>query len=213
MQRSSTRRRQGRPTSAVLTRAAIGQAALRQIDAAGYAAMTMKALAADLGVAPSALYNHVRGKHDLLRLVQDALMEQVDVSAFDDQPLRAAVADWARSYRDVFAAHPQVIQHISVLPVTDAPRTLDRYEAVASALAAGGVPPEQVVPVIVAFESFIYGSALDVGAPADIFEAGSADRSHPQFTAAVAAQHAATDDPAEEAFELGLGALLALVPA
>ena len=38
---------------------------------------------------------------------------------------------------------------------------------------------------IVALESFIFGSAYDVTAPADIFDSGSMAESTPNFTAAV----------------------------
>lgn len=206
------RRRSGRPAGAVLTREAIGQTALDLIDQHGYEAMTMKALAAELGVAASALYNHVANKADLWIPIQELLMGEVDSSAFQRLPLQRAMAAWARSYRDVFAAHPHVITGIARLPVAGSPQTLAHYEAVATALATAGLPQTRIVSVIVAFESFIFGSALDVTAPADIFDSGDGAQGHPVFAGAVAARAALPAHPADDAFDLGLDALLGVLP-
>lgn len=205
-------RRSGRPSGAVLTRESIGQAALDLIDAHGFEAMTMKALATELGVAASALYNHVESKAELLLPIQERLMGEVDSSAFQRLPLQRAMAAWARSYRDVFAAHPHVITGIARLPVAGSPQTLAHYEAVAAALAQAGLPQTRIVSVIVAFESFIFGSALDVTAPEDIFDSGEGSADHPVFAAAVAARAALPAHPADDAFDLGLDALLGILP-
>lgn len=207
------KRRTGRPTTSVLSLEGIAEAALRLIDAVGFESMTMKSLASELGVAPSALYNHVPSKAALWLPVQERLMGEVDVSVFQRLPLPSAMAAWARSYRDVFAAHPGVITGIAVLPVADSPRTLGVYEALASALSAAGLPDARIVSVIVAFESFIFGSALDVTAPENIFDSGEDAGEHPVFARAVAARAALPADPADDAFEQGLAALLALLRA
>ncbi|MDR2255162.1 MAG: TetR/AcrR family transcriptional regulator [Arthrobacter sp.] len=209
---TTVKRRTGRPKTSVLSIERIAEAALRLIDAAGFDAMTMKALAAELGVAPSALYNHVPSKAALWLPVQERLMGDVDVSVFQRLPLPSAMSAWARSYRDVFAAHPGAITGIAVLPVAGSPRTLGVYEAVASALSSAGLPDARIVSVIVAFESFIFGSALDVTAPEDIFDAGAEGEEHPIFSRAVTARAALPAAPADDAFEQGLAALLALLP-
>lgn len=206
------RRRTGRPHAGVLSREGIAEVALGLIDELGYEHMTMKALAAKLGVAPSALYNHVASKADLWDPIQEMLMGGVDVSGFDRLPLDRAMAAWARSYRDVFAKHPSVITGIAVLPVGNSPRTLGVYEAVATALSEAGLPAARVVSVIVAFESFIFGSALDATAPENIFDSGDAAELHTVFASAVAARAALPANPAEDAFDLGLSALLTILP-
>jgi AcrR family transcriptional regulator len=169
----------------------------------------MAALARTLNVAPSALYNHVSSKRDVLVLVQDHLTSFVDVSAFDAEPWDRAVRSWAWSYRDVFSKHTPLIPVIAVLPVTDAPKTLAMYEAVSAGFSRAGFPQERIISAIVALESFIFGSAYDVTAPADIFDSGSMAESTPHFTAAVArlAGHG-YENQADVAFELGLEALI-----
>ncbi|RKW70861.1 TetR/AcrR family transcriptional regulator [Galactobacter caseinivorans] len=210
---AASSRRSGRPAGSILSREVIGHAALELIDQHGFEAMTMKALATDLGVAASALYNHVENKAELWIPIQEQLMGEVDSSAFQRLPLQRAMAAWARSYRDVFAAHPHVIAGIARLPVAGSPQTLAHYEAVATALAQAGLPQTRIVSVIVAFESFIFGSALDVTAPDDIFDSGDGQQGHPVFAGAVAARAALPAHPADDAFDLGLDALLGVLPA
>ncbi|BAS06657.1 hypothetical protein AHiyo4_00790 [Arthrobacter sp. Hiyo4] len=131
-------RRAGRPAAAVLDLAGITAAALHLIGKNGYDGLTMAALARSLHVAPSALYNHVESKRDVLLLVEDHLTALVDVTAFAAEPWESAVRKWAWSYRDVFAEHTPLIPVIAVLPVTDAPQTLAMYETVSAGFRAAG---------------------------------------------------------------------------
>ncbi|MCU1573552.1 MAG: TetR family transcriptional regulator [Micrococcaceae bacterium] len=212
----AVRRRAGRPPRALLGTDKITRAALKLVELEGYRGLTMAALARRLNVAPSALYNHVRSKQDVLLLVEEDLMGRVEVSGFATDPWPDAVRAWAWSYRNVFARHAPLIPVIAVLPVTDAPRTLMMYEAVTTGFARAGWPEDQIVDAIVALESFIFGSALDVGAPADIFDTGTLAAQTPSFTAAVRRRAAAAQDngapgaaESDRAFALGLEALLA----
>jgi AcrR family transcriptional regulator len=206
---TTARRRAGRPSAAVLDKAGITAAALDLIGKKGYDGLTMAGLARLLEVAPSALYNHVASKRDVLLLVEDHLTALVDVSGFGVEPWEDAVRTWAWSYRDVFAQHTPLIPVIAVLPVTDAPQTLAMYETVSAAFLAAGFPQERIVSSIVALESFIFGSAYDVTAPADIFDAGSMAGATPHFTGAVQSLAAqGHHKPADVAFGLGLEALI-----
>src|SRR4051812_3388179 len=99
--RGAQRRRAGRPSAAVLDKAGITAAALELISRKGYDGLTMAALAKVLDVAPSALYNHVASKQDVLLLVEDHLMSLVDLSGFGSGTWEDAVRAWAWSYRNV----------------------------------------------------------------------------------------------------------------
>jgi AcrR family transcriptional regulator len=204
------RRRAGRPSSAVLDKAGITAAALDLIGRKGYDGLTMAGLARLLDVAPSALYNHVASKRDVLLLVEDHLAALVDVSGFANGTWEDAVRAWAWSYRDVFAQHTPLIPVIAVLPVTDAPQTLAMYETVSKGFRGAGFPQERIISSIVALESFIFGSAYDVTAPADIFDPGTMAGSTPYFTSAVQSLAGqGHEKPADVAFGLGLEALIA----
>lgn len=204
------RRRVGRPPSAVLDQDGITAAGLQLVRKSGYDGFTMAALARSLNVAPSALYNHVSSKREVLVLIQDHLTSFVDVSAFETEPWDQAVRDWAWSYRDVFSRHTPLIPVIAVLPVADAPKTLAMYEAVSAGFRRAGFPQERIISAIVALESFIFGSAYDVTAPADIFDSGSLAAETPNFSAAVASLgEQGYANQADVAFGLGLEALIA----
>jgi AcrR family transcriptional regulator len=203
-------RRAGRPVRSVLSRERITTAALDLIADAGYEGLTMSALARRLRVAPSALYNHAGSKQEVLGWVQDHVMTMVDFSAFADEPWNEAVRRWAWSYRGVFARHAPLIPVIAVMPITDAAKTLRMYEEVTRGFVRAGWPAGRIIPAIVALESFIYGSALDVAAPGDIFDSGSLADQFPVFTAAARSAAACVDgeSPADTAFRTGLDGLI-----
>ncbi|OUM42922.1 TetR/AcrR family transcriptional regulator [Arthrobacter agilis] len=194
----------------MLSKDRITGAALDLIAAEGYEGLTMSGLARRLKVAPSALYNHAGSKQEVLGWVQDHVMTMVDFSAFSRQPWDEAVRRWAWSYREVFARHAPLVPVIAVMPVTDAAQTLRMYEEVARGFLDAGWPEDRIVPAIVALESFIYGSALDVAAPGDIFDSGTLGDQFPVFTAAVrrAAAVPGADSAADAAFRAGLDGMI-----
>ncbi|WP_038550849.1 TetR/AcrR family transcriptional regulator [Corynebacterium glyciniphilum] len=222
--RTGRARRAGRPSAPVLDRGRIADAALAIVTDEGQSRLTMKRLADRLGVSVSALYNHIANKADLLLLVEDAVMSRVDASALGElvdaqspaTTLPDALRSWGRSYRDVFAAYPELVPLIATMPVSGAPATRRMYETVAAGLVAAGVPRAQVVTVIVSFESFLYGSAMDANAPTEIFSSAPEESDAPTFQAAVGAFTArVTDAPscavnpyADDPFEWGLQALV-----
>lgn len=216
-------RSKGRPSQALLSRKKIADSALRIIEDSGYDKLTMARIARQMGVAPSALYNHVRNKHELLILVEDAVMAQVDTALLDaalagkHDPV-AAIEHWAESYREVFARHAPLVEVIASVPVSGAPRAVQMYEKVARVFELAGVEEELILPRVIMLESFIYGSALDVNAPATIFEvpadyeveAPTLRKSRAAWAASLSQAAGEENNPfAEQPFRLGLQALLA----
>lgn len=205
----TNRRRAGRPRAGVLDHELIARAALELLAERGYASFTMSALAKSLGVSPSALYNHVTSKQELMQWIQEILMAGVDSSVFATLPLDEALFEWAQTYRDIFAEHAPLIPLIAVLPVSESPRTLEMYEEVANGFVRAGHDRATIVPTIVAIESFIFGSALDATAPLDIFDPGQYAGKLPHFEGALAAQRATGRNSADMAFIIGLRAIIA----
>ncbi|UOR01019.1 TetR/AcrR family transcriptional regulator C-terminal domain-containing protein [Leucobacter allii] len=207
----SARRGAGRPKRRVLSRRLILETGLRLMDAHGVDRAGMRAIADELGVRPSSLYNHVAGTADLIAGVRELISDRIDTGVFAAAPWDAALEAWARSYRSAFAAHPPTIALLAVTPLAERSDTTRMYDAVVAGLVRAGWPPERVLTVIVALESFILGSALDYEAADDMFEPGPrADV--PAFTAAYRAREralaASGTRPADAAFELGLRALV-----
>lgn len=205
----ATRRRAGRPRSLVLDGDLIAKTALKLVNDGGYSKLTMSGLAKTLGVSPSALYNHVESKQEIMQLIQEIVMDDVDSSVFESLALGEALLRWAATYRDVLAGHAPLIPLIAVLPVSGSPRTLEMYEKVATGFAKAGWHQADIVPAIVAVESFIFGSALDATAPLDIFHPGKKAGQLPNFEGALDAQRATGSNSADAAFHTGLRAIIA----
>ncbi|CAL8900228.1 TetR/AcrR family transcriptional regulator [Kocuria varians] len=218
MTQVSPDRGRGRPRTPILTRRRITNAAMDLIQTSGYRSLTMSALAAQLGVSASALYNHVGSKRDIMILVQDRVNEEIDCSGFEVEEWDAALEIWARSYRDVYSRNIPLIPVIAVLPVANSPHTLVMYEKVTAGLMKAGWPEPWVVNAVTAVESLVFGSAYDATAPDDIFDPGDLNDVAPIFSAAVASRdlvltldedEVEVRSGADAAFDLGLRCLLA----
>ncbi|WP_258933983.1 TetR/AcrR family transcriptional regulator [Nesterenkonia pannonica] len=159
------RRGRGRPRQPILSGQAITDAALKIAADRGHHQLTVASLARELGVSASALYNHVRSKDELMLWVQDRLNEEIDASVFDRLPWHEALIAWARSYRNCFARNTAMIPIMAVLPIADAPRTLDMYERVIRGLTDAGIDPQDALEIIVAVEAYAFGAAYDATAP------------------------------------------------
>ena len=96
-----------------LSRTRIVDAALAMIDRDGAEAFSMRLLAAELGVTPMALYNHVGGKLELLRNVAGQMLAEIE---FDNgtQDWRERVAGCFRALRDACLRHPGAARLLEV---------------------------------------------------------------------------------------------------
>lgn len=207
-QQARSGRGRGRPSSPILSRERVTAAAIRIVTDQGYRHLTMASLSRELGVAASALYNHVSSKRDVLVLIQDRINEQIDCSAFTSRPWDQALRQWARSYRRCFMEHTALIPVMAVLPVADSPRTLRMYERVTCALRDAGIVGADAVDIIVGIEALVFGAAYDASAPTDIFDPGGLEDLAPTFTRFAAQRSADPREAADRAFELALDALI-----
>ncbi|MGJ9406975.1 TetR/AcrR family transcriptional regulator [Nesterenkonia aurantiaca] len=201
-------RGRGRPTSPVLSRGVIAGRAMTLVAERGYDHLTMAGLARKLGVSASALYNHVSSKQEVLVLIQDRLNEEIDCSAFDRLPWPEALITWARSYRECYIEHTELIPLIAVLPVADAPQSLRMYERVFGALHSAGIDDRDAVDIIVGIEALVFGAAFDASAPANIFDPGGSVEIAPTFARAAELRAADARASADRAFEMTLEILV-----
>ncbi|HSV68452.1 MAG TPA: TetR/AcrR family transcriptional regulator C-terminal domain-containing protein [Mycobacteriales bacterium] len=91
-----------------LTRERVVAEALTLIAQEGVEALTMRALAARLGVVPGALYRHVRGKEQLRDLVVDGVLSEVDCHLDPALPWTEQIRLLAHRLQNVLQAHPGV---------------------------------------------------------------------------------------------------------
>ncbi|NLU84999.1 TetR/AcrR family transcriptional regulator [Rhodococcus sp. HNM0569] len=141
-----------------LTRERIRDATLRLVDEFGLDAVSMRKIAAALGVQAPSLYAHYPAKDDVLRDIAQTVADQVDVSAFADG-WRAGVLSWARSYRAAMVAHPNMVPYLAFGP-SDRAGALDRADAVFGGLTAGGWPPRRATMISASIKYLVVGSAI-----------------------------------------------------
>ncbi|MFF8449664.1 TetR/AcrR family transcriptional regulator C-terminal domain-containing protein [Streptomyces leeuwenhoekii] len=191
----------GRPRTPLLDRERITTTALELVDERGE--FSVPQIARRLGVQTGSLYHHVDGRDGIVELLRERVSAGIDIATLDLRPWDEALRAWARSYRAAFAAHPRTIPLLMTNPVR-APRVLDQYERAVSLLLDAGFAPPDVMPVIVALENVVLGSALDLAAPEAMWELAD-DTATPRLAEAL---DAAGERRADRAFELALEGFL-----
>ena len=125
-----------------LTRARVVAEALTVIAEDGVEALTMRTLAARLGVVPGALYRHVRNKEQLQDLVLDGVLAEVDYGVDPSMPWGERIKLLAHRLRTVLEDHPGIA---GLLKTRDplGPHSLALAEAFLAPLHAAGFPDRE----------------------------------------------------------------------
>lgn len=139
-------------------RGEILDAALAIADEDGLAAVTMRAVAARVGVTPMALYPYVGTKQSLI----DGIVERLLIELPKPDP----DADWrdrlralARSVREVAKRHPHCFGLLVTRPAEN-PDEIAGVEVIFQALLDAGVPPAQVPRVERMASTLVLGYGL-----------------------------------------------------
>ena len=132
------KRPRGRPTRGQgVTREAILDAAQALLDEDGDAALTMRALAARLGVTPMSLYHHLPDRAGLLQALSARIYGNVLDGAGGSEDPRAALRALLERYCDAVGSHPALTLAIFAEPAAFAGTTrhiTERLTALLSAL-------------------------------------------------------------------------------
>jgi AcrR family transcriptional regulator len=150
-----------------LTRERVVAEALAVISTDGAQALSMRAIAARLGVVPGALYRHVRSKEQLYDLALDAVLAEVDCQVDPGAPWAAQVAVLARRLRAVLEDHPGIAALLKARdPVS--PASLALAEAFLTPLYVAGLPGCQAALAFRLVYDYTAGFALaDPTSPAE----------------------------------------------
>ena len=133
-------------------------AALAIADDKGMGAVTMRAVAARIGVTAMALYPHVQSKDDLLEGLLGRLLAEISVPD-PAKPWQDRGREFARSARAAAHRHPAVLPLAFTRPgVTREVAVV--VDAVYQLLLDAGVAPEQVARVERMLSTFVVGYAL-----------------------------------------------------
>ncbi|GAB3164748.1 TetR/AcrR family transcriptional regulator [Microbispora hainanensis] len=148
------------PARVPLTRERIVDAAFTVLDREGYDRLSMRQVAAELGVAVSALYVHVRDKDDLLQLMYTRMFEGYDVPEPDPEHWREQVKDFARQARERMLSHRD-LPKLAMGHVPFTPELLPYVERLLAVFASSGMPRHVLAVSGDLLSTYINGFALE----------------------------------------------------
>ena len=154
----TTRAEPGTEPRTPLSRERVLRAAIRMADENGFEALTMRKLAAGLGVQAMSLYNHVASKDDIRDGIVDLVMQEI--------ALPAPGADWKTALRrSAMSAHDVLVSHpwaCSLMMSTSSVSTarLDWMEGVLRTLREAGFSANLTHHAYHALDSHITGFTL-----------------------------------------------------
>lgn len=141
-----------RPAPAPLSRERIVWVAIRLADADGLEAVSLRKVAAALGVGPMRLYGYIATKDELFDLAVDAVHAEIQPAG---DGWRAVLSSLAEATRQAAHRHEWFADLIGGRPQLG-PHALARMEAVVAAL--DGVDVDSVVPMIAAVDAYVIGA-------------------------------------------------------
>lgn len=135
-------------------------AAVELADREGLAAVTMRRLAADLGVGAMTLYTHVPGKGELVDLMYDSVLGEV----YPDPPSgewRDRLTTVARENWDLFVRHPWAANLGTGRPILG-PHLMRKYDLELAAVDGLGLSEVDMDLVITLIGGFVRGSVASL---------------------------------------------------
>lgn len=144
-----------RPSS--LSREKIAAAALAIADAEGFASLSMRRIAQQMGVGTMSLYYYVKTKADLIALMDDALMGEILVPSLPAN-WREALTVIATRTRDVFLRHPWALS--SMLSAPPGVNAMRHMEQCLEALAGTTMTTREKLALLAIIDDFVFGYSL-----------------------------------------------------
>jgi TetR/AcrR family transcriptional regulator, tetracycline repressor protein len=139
-----------------LSRGRIVEAALALLDAEGFEAVTMPAVARHLGVGTMSLYRHVADKDDLIDAVTEHVLGRVAVPDGEPDDWERRVVGYLRALREAAIAHPALSRIIAQRGLTVGP-VFDQLEAVHAVLRAAGFSDLDAVRAFYTLLTYVLG--------------------------------------------------------
>lgn len=189
-----------RPSSPLLSPEIIGSAGLALARAGE--PFGVNAIARELGVRPSSLYNHVDGMEGILELMRGQLMEGYRIQ-WQGEHWEEFVLTVLRTQRRMYADHPQLVPLLVGKTITH-PAVIAAYDDLASVLVDGGFADDDVLSVIAVIDAFAIGFGLDLASPDEVWQPGGPTRMLGRLIDGAERGTARSD----RTFELGVGLLL-----
>ncbi|WP_030383829.1 TetR/AcrR family transcriptional regulator C-terminal domain-containing protein [Streptomyces sp. NRRL S-241] len=150
-----------------LTLARIVRSAVDIADAEGLAALSMRGVAARLGVATMSTYRYVPSKEDLILLMADAAYGEESYPADAPAHWRTRIEVGARTLWRVYRKHPWLTRISSLTRPLLLPNLLVHGEWMLAALDGHGLDPHTLFDIHVLLYSHVQGMAVHLEMEAD----------------------------------------------
>jgi AcrR family transcriptional regulator len=141
-----------------ISREDIVQAAVETVRAGGYEEMTIRSLAAGLGVAPMSLYRHIRDKDDLLDEVVDRLLAPAWRPSAAEDNWHAWLIEAAAKLRHFLVSQPAAL-HVYLSHPVISPAAVERMTTMLDVLRRTGAGEETVRRAYGALHTYTIGFA------------------------------------------------------
>lgn len=142
-----------------VSREQIAAAALAIADAEGIDAVSMRRVAAEVGLGTMSLYHYVPSKHDLLTLIGDAIMTELILPEGElGDEWRTRLAQIARRTRSVWNRHPWAIGFLRDARL--GPNGMRNLEQSLTAVADIPLSPSEKFELVSLIEDYVLGFVL-----------------------------------------------------
>jgi AcrR family transcriptional regulator len=145
-----------------LSRERVLRGAMAVADSAGVRALTIRTLAAELGVTPMSVYYYVANKSEILDGIVDEVFSEIDLPPGDGD-WRSEIRRRATSARRVLSRHPWAIALLESRK-TPGPATLRHHDAMIGTLREAGFSVEMTAHAYALLDSYVYGFAIQEAA-------------------------------------------------
>jgi AcrR family transcriptional regulator len=144
-----------RPPS--LDRDVIAHAALAVVDRDGIAALSMRAVAHQLGVGTMSLYRYVTGRDEVERLIVDRVFSATDVPFSKSASWDRDVVELCEAMRAALSEHPAAIP-LLLVRFAASPGAWHWLEALLGALSRAGFDASQRVVAVRTLQAYLIGA-------------------------------------------------------
>lgn len=136
-----------------LTQQSVVDAGARVVEVSGWAALSLRSVAIELGVTPMALYRHVGRSETLKAAVVEVVVEPLAPIASSGD-VGEDLADWARRFHDHLTRYPGLAGHL-ISSWFESPSTLGQIDDALCRVHASGIHGFDEVAVVNAVFTYV----------------------------------------------------------
>jgi AcrR family transcriptional regulator len=141
-----------------LSREKVLNGAVAVADRGGIAGLTIRSLAAELGVKPMSVYHHVANKDEILDGIVDLVFGEIELPTIGGE-WHEEMRRRAASAREAMRRHPWAIGLVETR-TSPGPSTLKHHNAVIGTLREAGFSIEMTAHAFALIDAYVYGFAL-----------------------------------------------------